>query len=146
MMRHPVLAAVIAGGVTAGLVDIAAAALINQLSPIIILRAVASGVLGRAAFHGGWPAALLGLGLQCLMSIVIAALYRAVVRRLPGLRHRWILGGLAAGPVIFLVMNAVVVPLSRAWPQPHFTPVTIVPNLAAMLLFGLIIAWFTRST
>lgn len=144
MTRHPALAAVIAGGLVAGLVDVGAAALINELSPIVVLRAIASGVLGKAAFHGGWPTTLLGLGLQCLMSIMIAALYRAVVSRLPGLRHRWILGGLAAGPVIFLVMNAVVVPLSRAWPKPHFTPVSIVPNLAAMLLFGLIVAWFTR--
>ena len=70
MTRHPALAAVIAGGLVAGLVDVGAAALINELSPIVVLRAIASGVLGKAAFHGGWPAILLGLGLQDRKSVV----------------------------------------------------------------------------
>ena len=138
------LRAIVLGGLVAGLVDIGAAALINGVSPVLILRAIASGVLGRPAYHEGTAAALLGLALQCAMSIVIAALYMAAISRLSGLRHRWILGGLAAGPVIFTVMNFVVVPLSRAWPRPHFTPVSIVPDVAAMLLFGLIVAFFQR--
>ncbi|GGE99852.1 hypothetical protein GCM10011611_01800 [Aliidongia dinghuensis] len=146
MARHRAWRAVVAGGLVAGLVDIGAAALINRTSPVIILRAIASGVLGRAAYHGGLPAALLGLGLQCLMSVLIAAIYRAAVTWSPMLHRRWVLGGLAAGPVIFAVMNGIVVPLSRAWPRPHYTPVTIVPNMAAMLLFGLIIAFFARRS
>jgi hypothetical protein len=139
---HPALK-IVAGGLVAGLVDIGAAALINQASPLVILRAIASGVEGKAAFKGGWDAALLGLALQCLMSIVIAALYVALVSRSRWLRQHWVLGGLAAGPVIFAVMEYGVVPWSHAT-RPQFTPVTIVPNLAAMMLFGLIIAFFTR--
>jgi len=140
---HPALR-IVAGGLVAGLVDIGAAALINQAPPLVILRAIASGVLGKAAFKGGLDAALLGLGLQCLMSIIIAALYVALVSRSKWLRQHWILGGLAAGPVIFTVMEYAVVPLSHA-ARAQFTPVTIVPNLAAMMLFGLIIAFFTRG-
>ncbi len=131
------------GGLVAGLVDVGAAALINQVEPIIILRAIAAGVEGKAAFRGGWHSALIGFGLQCAMSIVIAALFVGVVSRSPWLRRHWALAGLAAGPVIFTVMEFAVVPLSRATPA-HFTPVTIVPNLAAMMLFGLIVAFFTR--
>jgi len=140
---HPVLK-IVAGGLIAGLVDIGVAALINGVEPLVILRAIASGVLGKAAFKGGSQAVLLGLGLQCLMSIAIAALYVALVSRSKWLRQHWILGGLAAGPVIFAVMEYAVVPLSHAG-RAHFTPVTIVPNLAAMMLFGLIIAFFTRG-
>ena len=135
---------ILVGGLVAGLVDVGAAALIHQVDPLIVLRAIATGVQGKAAFRGGWQAALLGLGLQCLMSIVIAALYVAVASRSKWLRRHWILSGLAAGPVIFAVMEFAVVPLSRA-AKAHFTPVTIVPNLAAMMLFGLIIAFFTRG-
>lgn len=135
---------ILVGGLVAGLVDIGAAALINWVDPLIVLRAIATGVQGKAAFKGGWQAALLGLGLQCLMSIVIAALYVAVVSRSKWLRRHWVLSGLAAGPVIFAVMEFAVVPLSRA-AKAHFTPVTIVPNLAAMMLFGLIIAFVTRG-
>ena len=135
---------ILVGGLVAGLVDVGAAALINWVDPLIVLRAIATGVQGKAAFKGGGQAALLGLGLQCLMSIVIAALYVAVVSRSKWLRRHWILSGLAAGPVIFAVMEFAVVPLSHA-ARAHFTPVTIVPNLAAMMLFGLIIAFFTRG-
>ncbi|MDB5361498.1 MAG: hypothetical protein JWO51_2795 [Rhodospirillales bacterium] len=142
MATHPALK-IIVGGLVAGLVDVGAAALINWVDPTVILRAIATGVLGKAAFRGGWQAALLGLGLQCAMSIVIAGLYVGVVSRSKWLRQHWILAGLVAGPVIFTVMEFVVVPLSRA-AKAHFTPVTIVPNLAAMMLFGLIIAFFTR--
>ena len=140
---HPGLR-IIVGGLVAGLVDIGAAALINKVDPIIILRAIATGVEGRAAFKGGWQSALLGLGLQCAMSIIIAALFVGAVGRFRALRRRWVLAGLAAGPVIFMVMEFAVVPLSRA-ARAHFTPVTIVPNLAAMMLFGLIVSFFTRT-
>jgi hypothetical protein len=37
----------IVAGVIAGTIDIGAAALINGLSPVVILRAVASGLLGK---------------------------------------------------------------------------------------------------
>ena len=58
-------ATVIVAGVIAGTIDIGAASLINALSPIVILRAVASGLLGKGAFEGGGPATpLLGLLLQ----------------------------------------------------------------------------------
>jgi hypothetical protein len=140
---HPALKIVI-GGLVAGLVDVGAAALINRVEPIVILRAIATGIEGRAAFRGGWQSALTGLGLQCAMSIAIAALFVGVVSRSRWLLRHWALAGLAAGPVIFTVMEFAVVPLSRAAPA-HFTPVTIVPNLAAMMLFGLIVAFFTRT-
>lgn len=143
MATHPA-SKILVGGLVAGLVDVGAAALINRVDPMAVLHAIASGVLGKAAFKGGWQTALLGLGLQCLMSIAIAVLYVAIVSRSKWLRRHWFLSGLAAGPVIFTVMEFAVVPLSHA-ARAHFTPVTIVPNLAAMMLFGLIVAFFTRD-
>ena len=60
------------------------------------------------------------------------------------LRHSWILGGALYGLAIFLVMSFAVVPLSRAVPQPAFTLPALVENLLAMILFGLIVAFFAR--
>ena len=48
-------------GVVAGTIDIGAASFINGLSPLRILRAVASGLLGKEAFAGGTSRELLGL-------------------------------------------------------------------------------------
>src|SRR5438552_2068657 len=61
------------------------------------------------------------------------------------LKRWWIAGGLAYGVGIFFVMNYVVVPLSAVHRVPHFTVQTFVENMLAMLLFGVIVAWFGRG-
>jgi len=138
-------AAIVAGGLIAGTVDLGVAALLNAVSPVLIARYVAIGVLGRSSLDMGTASALLGLVLQWLMSILIAASYFFGTRRLPRLRNRWIAAGLAYGVVVFLVMNYAVLPLSRVGHVAHFTPLTFVENLLAMELFGLIIAYFARG-
>jgi hypothetical protein len=145
---------VLVAGVVAGTIDIGAAALINALRPVVILRAVASGLLGKEAFGGGALTALLGLLVQWGMSILIAAIYLAVTAQWPAMRRRWRLTGVLAGVAIFMVMNYLVVPLSAAPFRPHlglhqlltaFTPYKFVANLLAMIVFGLIIAFSVRN-
>jgi uncharacterized membrane protein YagU involved in acid resistance len=137
--------AILLGGLIAGTLDIGAAALINGRSPLVILLVIASGLLGKASFQGGLPAALLGLVLQWLMSLAIAAVYVLASNRFPELRQHWIAGGLAYGVGIFAVMNYVVVPLSEIGRIPQFTAWTFGGNALAMLGFGLLIAFFARS-
>lgn len=138
--------AMLLGGLIAGTVDIGAAALINDVSPVRILYFIAGGVLGRLALEGGALAATLGLALQWVMSLLIAAVYVIVSRRFPALRRVWIAGGLAYGPIIFLVMNYAVVPLSAWGRWPHFTAAKAIANLLAMLLFGVIVAYFAKRS
>jgi len=141
---HPRLLAILLGGLIAGTFDIGAAALINLANPLLILKFVAGGLLGKAALAGGASVELLGLVLQWAMSLIIAALYVFAARWLPVLRRRWLTSGLAYGVVIFVVMNFVVVPLS-AWAKwPRFTAVQFSENMLAMLLFGLIVAYFAQ--
>jgi hypothetical protein len=132
------------GGLIAGTIDVLAASLINLINPPIILRAIASGVLGPAAFAGGLPVSLLGLGLQWAMSVLIAGIFVFAARRMLWMRQRWVLAGLAFGPVVFVVMEYVVVPLSAA-KSPHFTVLSLLENLIAMLLFGLIVSFLARK-
>jgi hypothetical protein len=143
------LRAILAGGLAAGTLDIGAAALINRVSPALISHYIASGVLGRASFSIGAPAAYLGVLLQWAMSVAIAAIYWVVTARMPRLRVRWWLGGPLAGVVIFLVMNFLVMPLSAAPVTLHqviarFRPEKAAENLLAMFVFGLIVAWCAR--
>jgi uncharacterized membrane protein YagU involved in acid resistance len=135
----------IMGGFIAGTIDVGSTSLINWLNPIIILRAIASGILGEASFRDGMGSALLGLLLQWAMSIIIALIYSLAVDRLRGLRQAWVAGGLVAGVFTFLIMNFVVVPLSAVGRMPHFTASKLVANFVALLLFGLIIAFFARQ-
>lgn len=142
--------AAVTGGLIAGTVDIGSACLINAASPVIILHNIASGVLGGASFTDGALAAWLGLVLQWLMSIIIAAVYLLATAPLPSLRRRWWLGGAIAGVVIFLVMNFLVLPLSAAPVTlrqviAYLRPAKALENLAAMAVFGWIVAFCAHS-
>ena len=140
-----VLRAILAGGFIAGTVDIGAAALINMIDPRIILRFIAGGVLGKAALQGGATVQWLGLFLQWGMSLVIAAIFTLAALRMRWLTARPVLAGLAYGVVVFAVMNYAVMFFS-AWHRiNHFTAATFIENLAAMLLFGLIVAFCARG-
>jgi hypothetical protein len=139
-----VFTAILLGGVIAATIDIGAACVISGRSPGFILQVIAGGLLAKASFDGGVATMLLGAVLQELMGVVIATLYVLLVKSVPVLLRRWIIGGLAYGVVIFFVMNYAVVPLSAWKSTPHFTPVKFAANMAAMLLFGLIVAFFSR--
>jgi predicted neutral ceramidase superfamily lipid hydrolase len=138
------LSAIFFGGVIAASIDIAAACLISGRGPAFIMQAIAGGLLGRASFQGGMATVILGAALQEVMGILIAAIYVVSSKTVPGLLRHWIPSGIAYGVIIFFVMNYVVVPLSALRSAPHFTPGKFAANLAAMLLFGLIVASFAR--
>jgi uncharacterized membrane protein YagU involved in acid resistance len=142
-LRSSLSYSILYGGLVAGTLDIGAAAMIYRLNPLIILRAIASGLLGAAAFHGGLPVSLLGLALQWTMSLLIAAIFVVAARHMAWMRLRWIAAGLAYGVLVFVTMEFVVVPLSAA-AKPRFTVASLLENVLAMLLFGLIVSFFAR--
>jgi len=147
-MRDRFLFAALCGGLVAGTLDVGMAALLNSASPLVDLLFIASGILGKTAYHAGLAAVLLGLGLQWIMSLVIAVIYIFGSRRITLLknllRNSWALGGILYGLAIFFVMSYIIVPLSAAVPKPSFTPQTFAENLLAMIVFGLIIAFFAH--
>jgi hypothetical protein len=113
--RRSTLRAVLAGGLTAGLIDIVYACTVHAflgIAPTRILQSVASGLIGRAAFQGGAGTALLGLLLHFLMTLVMAGVFVTAARRLPTLTERPLRWGAAYGIALYGVMNHVVLPLS----------------------------------
>ena len=110
-----------------------------------LLQVVASGLLGKAAFQGGWPVAWLGLALHYAIVIVAAALFYAVSRRWAWLREEPVTAGLTYGVAIYLFMNFIVLPLS-AFPFPlRFSLLaTSTGLLVHMAGVGLPIALITR--
>lgn len=147
--RRPSLSSAVLGalaaGLTAGAIDVFAAALINRLPPDRILRAIASGVYGRQAFAAPpWMLAM-GIGLQWAMSVLIALIFALAAWRWGGLRRRPTAWGLAYGVGVFGVMNFVVVPLSNASFHTQVTPLWLAENVMAMLLFGVITTQITTA-
>jgi len=129
-------------GLIAGTIDIGAACTINMVGPGPILRFIASGLLGTPLPHETWVYCL-GVGLQWMMSIIIAAIFVIAATKIPALLRRWIAAGIAYGIVVYFVMTFVVVPLSKA-KAGHVTLSSFVENLLAMILFGLIVAYMAQ--
>lgn len=147
-VRPRILTAILIGGTAAAILDIAYAFTVWSLKgvgPEVILRAVASGLLGAPAFGGGSSAAALGAGLHWLMAVVMAAAYVGAGARLPILLKRPIIAGGLYGLALYFVMDRIVVPLSAA---PAGAPLSLAMTLgqiaAHIFLVGLPIALAAR--
>lgn len=149
MRRHRALFAILVGGSIAGALDLAFAisfAVLRSGTAMRLLQTIASGLLGRAAFDGGAPVAVLGLVLHFAMTLLIAAIFYVAARRLPALVRHAPAAGVLYGIGVFLVMRLVVLPLS-AFPYPvTFAPLATSLDLCSHMFFvGLPIALATRA-
>lgn len=139
--------AVLAGGLTAGILDIIYAMVAYGSVGVparVILQSVASGWLGKSAYSGGVPTAALGLASHLLITCVMAAVFIGAARRVAWLRRYPLPGGAVFGLGAFVVMNYVVVPLSAAAVQSPKGAFLIGGLLAHVVLVGLPIALAAR--
>lgn len=147
MNQLSLLTAVILAGIVAGTVDIGAASLISGKDPVFISQVIAGGLLGKAALAGGVQTAALGVALQWAMSMIIAAIFILAGRALPILREQWLLTGILYGVPVYFVMEYVVLPLSAWHRSPPFAlDLKLAENMLAMMVFGVIIAFFASRT
>jgi len=109
-------------------------------SPERILRFIASGVLGPAAFtQGSWTVAL-GATLHFVIALCAAFVFYLASSRLSVLTRRPLWSGAAFGVAMYLVMHFVVLPLSSI---PFRLPTlhSVIGELFShILLFGMVIA------
>lgn len=112
--------------------------------PIRIFQSIASGLLGRAAFQGGWPVAALGVLLHFLIAFLIVLTFFAASRRVRVLTTSPVICGLLYGVIVYFVMNRVVVPLSAAGTGPFVWPVFANGILIHAFGVGLPSAFFAR--
>ena len=107
-MRNAVKA-IAAGGLLVGALDLTQAMILfGRKIPL----AIAAGLLGRQAFHGGAGTYALGIALHFFIAFSAAAVYYAASRRLPFLIEHPLVCGLVYGALVENVMNLIVLPLS----------------------------------
>ena len=139
---------IVYGGLIVGILDGLFAfvfyGLILGVKPLRIFQSVASGLLGRASFDGGVWTFLLGLLLHFVVATCIAAVYYAATLKLPILIHHAVASGLIYGLIAYLVMNYVVIPLSRIGLRPTSLRVFLPAFIAHALLVGLPVALVAR--
>ncbi|HEX2224595.1 MAG TPA: hypothetical protein VHN15_10350, partial [Thermoanaerobaculia bacterium] len=107
------LRAILWAGLIAGVLDITAAVIqwmLRGVPPVRVLQAIASGVLGGAAFEGGAGSGGLGLFLHFVIAIGAAAVYFAASRAIPFLLRQPVLGGTLYGAAVHAFMQFVVLP------------------------------------
>jgi hypothetical protein len=136
----------VASALIAGTLDIVYAIAFSYFrsgtSPTRLLQSVASGALGREAYNGGAATAALGLGFHFLIAFIITAIFFAAASQYPSLTRRPVITGSLFGIGVYLVMNFVVIPLSRIGPRPLPAAIVMVTGvLVHMFLIGVPIAW-----
>ena len=111
-----------------------------------LLQNIASALVGPSAMHGGVATAILGLAIHYTITLCWAALFLLAATRMAFLTRYAIASGLVYGGIIYIVMNFVILPLTRLPPRPHHLPATVLLNavLALLLFQGLPIALIAR--
>lgn len=130
--EHETVVRVLLAGALVGILDILYpiflySVVLQKVPAIRIPQSVASGLLGPAAYKGGLTTAALGLLLHFTIAYGWTILYLVVSRRWEPLRRLAattggrVRVGIALGVVIWLAMNFIVLPLSRATPTPFLS-------------------------
>lgn len=135
-------------GLIAGTLDIGENLIFNafrHITPAMVFRYIASGLTGPWAFHGGAASILLGVGIHYTIAIVWTAVFYLAARRMTVLVRRRVVSGLAYGAVVYVVMNCVMLPLTRVPRAPAaMTLASRVSGVLALLVcFGLTVALLT---
>jgi uncharacterized membrane protein (DUF485 family) len=113
------LPAILAGALLAGVLDLAYAythfMVLLHREPLGIVQGIASGLIGgKAASDGGVATAALGVALEFVLTLIMAAVYIIPSQWIADLRRYWWVFGPCYGVIVMMVMYYVVLPLSAA--------------------------------
>lgn len=136
------VSAIVRTGLIAGALDATAATtqyLLNGgTSPLLIWNYVASGAFGPDARTGGAPYAAAGLLMHFCIAMAWTTLFYLVAVRVKALRTNPILVGIGYGAFVWVLMNRVIVPLSRIGPPKSFNPKNaIIGAIILMVCIGM---------
>ncbi|WP_422059769.1 hypothetical protein [Sphingopyxis sp.] len=144
--RSPALFAWLLCG-TLDIVYAAVSSVVQGRTVSSMLHAVASGPFGDGAREWGLVGDIAGLATHYAIMGAMVAFWFAAVRQLPALaRQPWWLTGTIYGFGLYLVMNAIVLPLRFGAP---FPPTDLVKGAVALFphifFIGWPLAWLTRK-
>lgn len=136
-------------GLIAGTLDITDSLVFNYfrgITPTMIFQYIATGLIGMRAIDLGLASIALGVALHYTIALTWTAIFYAASRKLAIFTRRPVICGLLYGAFIYLVMNFIVLPLSRV-PHVHATATLaarINAVLALLVCIGLAISLLVR--
>src|SRR5262249_13821469 len=125
LQRPRALEAILYGGLAVGVLDGFAAVAITSLrggSPTRMFQGIASGLIGRASFQGGWSTALLGVSLHFLIAFIWTTIYYGASLKLPELIRRALIFGPIYGVVGYFSIQIPSLTLSPIRNPPFSSP------------------------
>jgi uncharacterized membrane protein YagU involved in acid resistance len=142
-MKKSIATSIIKAGLLAGFLDIIAACTLFSIrsgnDPMIVLRFIASGALGPDAMNGGWESNLLGLLFHFIIAFGWTILFFLLYPKLSGIN--WITLGLLYGVVVWLLMNLLILPMTKIAQRPFDLSQAIIGTLILMIAIGLPISY-----
>lgn len=136
-------------GLLAGSLDILAAFIYfyikRGISPIKILRGIASGAFGKEAFSGGWLMPLLGLIFHFIIAYSFTFLFFWVYPSIKLLSKNVILTAIGYSIFIYVVMNMGVLPLTRISLGPFQFKQALIDTAILTVVIGLPLSFFARQ-
>ena len=142
------LQTILFGGLLAGFLDLTAACInsgLNGISPIRVMQAIASGLLGAESYAGGTATAALGVFLHFVIAFGATIVFYLASRKLKFLTEQAVTSGVIYGILVYLFMSFVVLPFSSFTGKTPSAPLPIAVGLIIHILFvGLPIALTVR--
>jgi len=105
----------------------------NGVTPTRVLQYIASGYFGTEAFAGGSGMALWGLLFHYLVALVFTTVFFFLFAKSGFLLRHKVLTAIGYGLLIWVVMNLVVLPMSRV-PASKMEPVAMIKGMAILIL------------
>jgi len=147
MANESVAKAIVAAGLTCGVLDITASLLVYGyfgLKPLPLLQGIAGGILGPRTLNGGLTTALLGLILHFVIAFGAATVFFVASRGLRFLVKHAVFCGVLYGVAVYFFMNRIVVPLSAARKYPFSVEMMIIGVVIHIFCVGLPISLTVR--
>jgi hypothetical protein len=149
MLKRDSINAIVRAGLLAGTMDGLAAALLYVIrtgkNPIAVYRFVASGVFGQDALSGGLAMGLTGILFHYMIAMGWAIIFFVACTKIPILLKNWFISGITYGLFVWLMMNLVVLPLSRVSALTMTVNGVLIGISVLMVCIGLPISFLARK-
>ncbi len=136
-------------GLIAGAFDITDSIVFNafrSITPKMIFQYIASGLIGLTSFKLGYASVVMGVVIHFCIALAWTAIFYGLSRKFSVLVRRPIASGLVFGSLVYVIMNFVVLPLSRVPAPTRAIPLASRVNGVLALLFciGLTVSLLVR--
>jgi uncharacterized membrane protein YagU involved in acid resistance len=139
---------ILRAGVVAGVMDGLGASLMfywrTGKGPEGVFRYVASGALGNVAFTGNAAMAVVGVIFHLIIAFIWALIYVRFSEQIRQVVRSWVVSGVLYAIFVWMIMNLVIIPLSRTPDVPLTWMGAVRGALVLVFCIGLPIAFITH--